>query len=142
MDTIVRKITVEVVTSYAKGAGTEGKVFLGLGGREFRLDIDSHDDFDRGDEVVYELGEGSNVCFPDRNDPRTGLPISVDAVLAHPVYIRLVPDDNADDWDLANVHVRLHAADEVIRYAALEGPNAHIWLGLQSGNCLHLQRAD
>lgn len=140
MDTIVRKITVDITTSFAKGAGTEGQVFLGLGGREFRLDIDSYEDFDRGDEVTYELGEDANVRFPERNDPRQGFPIGIDDVTAKPVYLRLAPHDKSDDWNLANVHVRISAGDEELRYAALDGAQENIWLGPQSGNLVHLKR--
>lgn len=140
MDNIVRKITVDITTSFAKGAGTEGQVFLGLGGREFRLDVDSHEDFERGDEITYELGEDANVRLPDRNDPRTGYPIHVEDVLAKPVYIRLVPHDKSDDWNLANVHVRILASDADLRFAALDGPHDNIWLGPQSGNIVHLKR--
>lgn len=142
MDKLVRKITVDITTSFAKGAGTEGQAFLGLGGREFRLDIEEHADFDRGDETTYEFGEGANVVHPERNDPRLGLPVSLDDVLAHPVYLRLVPKDRADDWNVASVLVKVQAgAHDVVRYSALEGPQENIWLGTQSGTCLHLKRA-
>jgi hypothetical protein len=141
VDKLVRKITIDITTSFAKGAGTDGQAFLGLGGREFRLDIADHEDFERGDETTYELGEGSNVVKPERNDPRVGLPITLDDVLAHPVYLRLVPDDKADDWNLANIRVKIQAGHEIVRYRALEGPQENIWLGYQSGTWLHLKRA-
>ena len=35
MDNLVRKITVEITTSFARGAGTEGQAFLGSGQRWF-----------------------------------------------------------------------------------------------------------
>lgn len=137
---LVRKITVDITTSFAKGAGTEGQVFLGLGGREFRLDIDSYEDFDRGEEVTYEMGENANVNLPERNDPRQGFPIHLEDVLSRAVYLRLVPDDKSDDWNLANVRVRVQAGDEDVRFSALDGPQDNIWLGPQSGNWVHLKR--
>ena len=142
MDKLVRKITVDITTSFAKGAGTEGQAFLGLGGREFRLDIDEHADFDRGDETTYEFGEGANVVHPERNDPRLGCPVTMEDVIAHPVYLRLVPKDRADDWNVASIRVRVQAgAHDVVRYTALDGAQDNIWLGIQSGTCLHLKRA-
>ena len=142
MDPLVRKITVEITTSYAPGAGTEGQVFLGIGGREFRLDIEAYEDFDRGDEVVYELGEDANVRFPERNDPRQGYPLTVENVGSRPVYLRLVPRDKSDDWNLANVHVRVLAGDRQVRFGALDGSSDNIWLGPQSGTTLLLTRIE
>lgn len=139
MENLVRKITVDIATSYAKGAGTEAQVFLGLGGREFRLDIDAYEDFDRGDEVTYELGEGGNVVEPERNDPRIGYPVTLDGIKMHPVYLRMVPKKDSDDWNLANVRIRCVAGSEELRYSALDGGSEHIWLGLQSGTVLYLK---
>ena len=142
MDTLVRKITVEITTSFAAGAGTEGQVFLGIGGREFRLDIEEYEDFDRGDEVTYELGEDANVRFPERNDPRQGYPLTVEAVTSRPAYLRMVPHDKSDDWNLANVHVRVLAGEKQVRFGALDGPQDNIWLGPQSGTTLALSRIE
>lgn len=140
MQRIVRKITIDITTSFAKGAGTEGEVFLGLGGREFRLYIDEQEDFEAGDEVTYELGEGANIENRERNDPRMGMPISIDDVLTHPVYIRLVSHKASDDWNIANVRARIVAEEETLRYGALEGSQDNIWLGPQSGSWLYLRR--
>jgi hypothetical protein len=136
----VRKITIDITTSFAEGAGTEGQVFFGIGGREFRLDIDDHEDFERGDEMTYELGEGANVKDRERNDPRKGMPIDLDAVLTHPVYLRLVSHKASDDWNIANVRARVVAEEETLRFSALEGGADNIWLGPQSGSWLYLRR--
>ena len=138
---MVRKISVEITTSFAKGASTDGDVFLGLGGREFRLDIADHEDFGDGDETTYEFGEGANVSHPERNDPRRGLPLELDHVTSRPVYIRLDAHDGADDWNVANVRVRVQATDGGAEYSALDGGSENIWLGKQSGSVLHLHRA-
>jgi hypothetical protein len=140
VDALVRKITVEITTSYADGAGTEGAVFLGLGGREFRLDIDDYEDFDRGDEHAYELGEDANVRFADRNDPRQGMPLSLADIASRPAYLRLEPRGKSDDWNVASVTVRVVAGSETVRYGALQGSNESIWLGPQSGTTLHLKK--
>ncbi len=143
MNNLVRKITVNITTSLSKGAGANGMAFLGLGGREFRLDIDHHADFGAGDETTYEFGEDSNVMHPDRNDPRSGYPITVEDITSRPVFLRYVPHGKADDWNLAYVEVRINTMDDrLVRYSALEGPQDNIWLGPQSGQIMHLTRAE
>ena len=143
MESLVRKIVVDIVTSYASGAGTRGEVFLGVGGREFRLNVDRSADFERGAESSYQLGEDANVRDAERNDPRQGRPVRVADVLAHPVYIRMAPKGAGDDWNVESVNVRVMHEDErrAIRFCALEGPKENIWLGLQSGTTLHLDRS-
>ena len=136
---MIQKITVDITTTFAKGASTKGAVFLGLGGREFRLDIDDHDDFDEGDDTVYVLGEDSNVMFPARNDPRAGLPLSLADATRHPVYVRLEPHAKQDDWELANVRVRVDGTSGKLAFAALQGGTERLWLGRESGTILHLR---
>ena len=136
---MIQKITVDITTTFAKGASTKGAVFLGLGGREFRLDIDDHDDFHEGDEVSYVFGVAANVLFPDRNDPRKGLPLSLGDATRHPVYIRLEPQAKQDDWEVANVRVRVAALSGNVAFAALQGGDERLWLGRESGTILHLR---
>jgi hypothetical protein len=148
VDKIVRKITVDLVTDHAKeSAAARGMVFLGLGGREFRLDIPDYDDFDQGDHTIYELGEGANVSTAERNDPRTGYQLTAELVAARPAYIRFEPQgrmlaslESRDDWHLAEVRVRVLVGQEELRFSALDGPQESIWLGLQSGLILYLDR--
>jgi hypothetical protein len=140
VETLVRKIIVELHTDSDEGASTKGQVFLGLGGREFRLDIKGHDDFDQNEEAIYELGEGSNVLNSARNDPRTGMPVTIEAVTTFPAYIRLAPRKDSDDWKLALVKVVAIGGDHEVRFAALDATNEDLWLGPQSGNCLYLRR--
>ncbi len=139
---LVRRIVVDVVTSHATGAGTTAPVMLGLGGREFRLLVDAGDDFERGAESNFQLGEDANVLLPSRNDPRLGSPIHVRDVLSHPVYVRLLPKSDKDDWLVEGVTVRVIPQGErrAIRYLALPGPQDAAWLGLQSGTVLQLRR--
>jgi hypothetical protein len=139
---LVRRIVVDVVTSHATGAGTAAPVMLGLGGREFRLQVDADEDFERGAESNFQLGEDANVQHPSRNDPRLGVPIHVRDVLSHPVYVKLLAKADKDDWLVEGVTVRVIPQGErrAIRYAALEGPQQTAWLGLQSGTVLHLRR--
>lgn len=50
-------ILCQIITGDIDNAGTDGRVFLGLGAREFRLDSDS-DDYERDSWREYILGEG------------------------------------------------------------------------------------
>lgn len=136
---MIHHVAVDITTTFAEGASTDGAVYLGLGGREFRLDIGDHHDFVEGDEVTYVFGEGANVLFPERNDPRAGLPLSLEDVRRFPVYIRLEAHQKQDDWELANVRVRISASSGSVKYAALQGGTERLWLGRQSGNILHLR---
>lgn len=143
MESQVRRIVVDIVTSFASGAGTRGEVFLGLGGREFRLTVDRDSDFEQGAEMSYQLGEDANVRDPARNDPRQGYPVRVADVLSFPVYIRMVPRGSSDDWNIEAVQVRVmpEAERRNIRFVALEGSKENIWLGSQSGTTLYLHRS-
>ena len=52
----VTGILCQVITGKQSGAGTDGRIFLGLGGREFRLDS-SRDDYERGSWREYICGQ-------------------------------------------------------------------------------------
>lgn len=143
MERLVRRIVVDIATGFASGAGTRGDVYLGLGGREFRLRVDQGSDFEQGAEMSYQLGEDGNVLDPARNDPRVGRPVRVGDVLGHPVYVRMQPRGDKDDWNVDAVQVRVLHEDErrAIRFSALDGPSENVWLGAQSGTMLHLGRS-
>jgi hypothetical protein len=60
----VTQIQVRITTSSVTGAGTNAKVFLGIGGREFRLDsANPCGDFETGQDVIYTLGVNANANF-------------------------------------------------------------------------------
>ncbi len=54
------KIEVHINTSDIEDAGTDGSVYLGICGREFRCDT-SADDFERGSNRTYIFGVSANV---------------------------------------------------------------------------------
>ena len=66
----VDRIVVKIQTGNKSAAGTNGKVYLGIGGREFRLNK-SGDQFKRNKEDEFILGVGANILSPDKN----GLPL-------------------------------------------------------------------
>src|SRR5689334_9844294 len=96
--TDVTSIAVDLVTGRGSGASSDGSVYLGLGGREFRLARSDIDDYQGGADK-YILGEGSNkIENAETSDPRQQY-IEVESLRRLPVYIRFAPyrgsvDDN------------------------------------------------
>src|SRR5690606_11669367 len=72
--------------------GTLGHVFLGICGREFRLNRLGKNDFKRNDVSQFVLGDASDrfsVANPDDNDPKSPFPIDTKYLMAYPIYLRL-----------------------------------------------------
>lgn len=141
MKSLIRRIVVDVVTSHADRAGTTAPVFLGLGGREFRLSVAGIAAFEQGAESTFHFGDDANVEFPERNDPRLGDPLTVADVLGIPAYIRLETRHDRDDWNVTSVAVRVHSQGErrAIRFSALNKLGQSLWLGADCGTRLYLQ---
>jgi len=131
--------------------GTDGSVFLGIGGREFRLDS-SVDDFERGSYRVYVLGSAPAQSFlpwpewwpqvavshPDRNDPALGLRLDTSVFNPLPKYLRL---EGSDHWALCSAIAAVYAGDQfIIAYATPDSLRPHVWLGPTSGRVVHLTR--
>ena len=101
--TPINSIQLNIQTGGLSNAGTDGDVYLGLGGREFSIDS-SADDFERGSSRLYNLGEGSNVLHSNLNDPREP-PLYTEQVANYPVYIRFNPKSRNDTWQLQRADV-------------------------------------
>jgi hypothetical protein len=112
---LLTQIRARIKTANVAGAGTNAKVFLGIAGREFRLDREGPPDFEQGQDVTYIFGvvnpdfdqgcpeptgpgcaidnntmQTSNIANADDNDPR--IPgVSVQDALGQglPIYIRM-----------------------------------------------------
>jgi hypothetical protein len=139
----ITQIRIRVVTSNRPSAGTSDFVYLGLGGREFRLqDQDlTFDDFATGSDHTYVFGMGSNVIPADLNNPRDPQ-LTTDDLQAFPIYIRKSEDTQSliqSNWDVEEVTVTIVAGNQQIVYSALEGP-AHLWLTNDAGLILSLKR--
>ena len=68
----VKQIIVNLKTSDRAGAGTNGHVYLGLGGREFNLNL-STEDREPGATDSYTLGEGRTSSTRTRTIPGLAL---------------------------------------------------------------------
>jgi hypothetical protein len=141
----VKQIIVNLKTSNRAGADTNGHVYLGLGGREFNLNLPTGDR-ELGATDTYTLGEETNILNPDENDPRagSGCPLEQGQLFWVPVYIRFQGENFEDRWNLDSVGVRVFSSDPhdpanpELRFSRLLGPNFHLWLGGKYGNYCYL----
>jgi hypothetical protein len=83
----VHRLRVEVTTGDVTWAGTDDDVTLTLAGRDWNLDNEDHDDFERGNTDGFDL------------DPQTGLQASD----IHSIRIHKSPDGFAGGWRLHGV---------------------------------------
>lgn len=145
----VTGILAQLITGDVDNAGTDGSIYLGLGGREFRLDS-KEDDYERGSWREYVLGQGPvepnlpppqiRVEWPDFNDPRVGFPLDTVNLTKSPVYIRFEPSGDSPNWNLRFAAVLVYAGSFV---AAFTPPAAfdNLWLGDPMGKILYLTDA-
>jgi len=123
----------------SEGPGTDGDVYIGIAGREFFIDTTA-DDFERGADKNYVLGDGANVNFREFNDPREPQ-LSTDDLGKFPVYLRFEPGGSNPDWNVERVRVTVNPGRSEIRFdnVRLAGlPD--IWLGQRMGKTVHLTR--
>ncbi|MHA2123586.1 MAG: hypothetical protein ACW990_20500 [Promethearchaeota archaeon] len=89
----INKIQVNIRTGSQRV--TYGTVFLGIAGREFKLDTKGTN-FQPNQEDQFILGEGSNIggnSSPAENDPRNPK-LDTDDISEFPAYIRFLPYPN------------------------------------------------
>jgi hypothetical protein len=136
-----------MVTGNVNDAGTNGDIYLGLGGREFHLDS-TENDFQRASIREYLLGAppippnsgGVQVTNKDKNDPRKGFQLDTDNLSRTPVYIRFEPEPQIpanDHWNLNFASVLVYDTAFVIGYTPALGFD-NLWLGHVSGKILYL----
>lgn len=135
----INTIHFHIQTGDLSGAGTDGNVYLGLGGREFNVDT-TRDDFERGAARVYILGDGANIRNDAKNDPRNPQ-LFTERLANFPVYIRFNPRSESDNWQLQRADLRfndsLHLDWDTVSLVAND-PQKGIWMGVRSGLVVHL----
>ena len=145
----IEQVGVTVITGNINGAGTNGLVYLGIGGREFRLNKGGNQ-FDKGDTDNFQIG---GVAGPDsinnqnNSNDLPAIPGTVNAPTIeystlddHPTYIRFEPQDNDDNWNVqsVSVNVKESGAGGGARTFNDRTGNGNIWLGKESGLFLGL----
>jgi len=144
----VTGVLCQIMTADVDGAGTDGNVYLGLGGREFRLDS-REDDYERGSWREYVLADASpepNLTIPqvrlrnwEKNDPTLRFPLETSDLARTPVYIRFEPHSGFDSWNLFFAAVSVYAGEFVVGYTPPDHFN-DIWLGDAMGKVLYLTK--
>ncbi|WP_207957816.1 hypothetical protein [Streptomyces sp. YIM 98790] len=139
----ITTVTVRIHTADVRGAETEGRVYLGLAGREFRL-RKSASGFARGAQETFTLGEGADVFDAGFNDPRSPALDTAD-LDRFPAYLRLDPTGSGPAWCLEHARVTVNPGSgsaQVFESPALdgEGEDRRIWLDAYYGTALHLRR--
>ncbi len=140
----IHRIIVQVKTASGRKTGTNGRVYLGVCSREFRL-RKTASDFHSGGEPMFVLGEGANVSHPALNDPRHPQLDTNDAE-KYPVYIRFEPLSASDNWKVRVVCVRvegdlsLHDPDLIKEFGTpVSASSEGLWLGRNEGLFYYLK---
>ncbi|MCX4242168.1 hypothetical protein [Paraliomyxa miuraensis] len=133
--TAITTIHVKIATG---NNGTMGAVYLGLGGREFRLNRIGHNDFQRNSISQFVLGDASHayaVSHPDDNDPTSPMPLDTIDLARFPVYIRLAGANG--HWEIVGGVVDVHAGPTMHTFDLMERASM-VLLGPDSGEYLVL----
>jgi hypothetical protein len=141
----ISKIELKLWTGLEEGSGTDGRVYLGIAGREYAIKSQgSFRDFQpRADAVTYIFGDGANIDRPQDNDPRRPWQTDASDTTRCPMYIRFAPNGSGDSWNLQRADVTVWfkgtdpgAVGQQIEFSRLaSGP--HLWLGEQQGQFLY-----
>jgi hypothetical protein len=135
----ITRIKVTVHTGDRNEAGTDGTVYLGICGREFKLARAGVDDFERASHRDYFLGSSANVEQAAFNNPASPQLDTTDAD-RFPAYIRFEPQGGSPNWDLDGVEVTITPGGA--KYQRLgDGGGAHLLLGQNMGKFCYLRKA-
>jgi hypothetical protein len=130
--------TIEVMITTGNN-GTLGAVYLGIGGREFRLNRLGHNDFMRNDVGQFVLGDASHpfsVADPDANDPKLPLPLDSSDLRRFPVYLRLAGANGHWHVMAGTIKVSAGPATQTIRILPT---GCQILLGPDAGEMLFVR---
>jgi len=134
----ITQIKAVIHTGDRNSAGTDGSVYLGICGREFKLTRADVDDFERSSHREYFLGNVSNVEQPKFNDPRSPQLDTTDTD-RYPVYIRFEPKGDSPDWDFDGAVITITPGGTKLGRMG-DGGGAHLWLGQNMGKFCYLTK--
>jgi|SRR5215213_2491142 len=134
----ITQIKAVIHTGDRNNAGTDGTVYLGICGREFKLTRSDVDDFERSSHREYFLGNVSNVEEPRFNDPRSPQLDTADTD-RYPVYIRFEPQGGSPNWDFDGALVTITPGGVKLGRMG-DGGGAHLWLGQNMGKFCYLTK--
>jgi hypothetical protein len=139
------RLRVKIHTSDRVDAGTHGDVYLGIGGREFRIES-GENDFEKGSVRTYGVikTDPGEIQINDQsnNDPEKNYLIIIGDLDKYPVYIRFEPENQNDHWTVQYVSVAVFSQLFVQKaYEALQPENddqTFLTLGTSCGKYLYL----
>lgn len=132
----IKRIDARIKTGNREGAGSSGRFYLGIGGREFRLDIPGTNDFEQNMDQIFTLGEASNVGNPSHNDPRSPLQLITENLNKYPKYIRFEPESENDNWNLEEITITVNPGVGQVVFSGLSG-DAHLWFGARNNRTFY-----
>jgi hypothetical protein len=146
----IDRLSVRFITAALSGAGTDGDVYLEIGGREFHIDSKAND-YETATDRTYGLGNGlgsgggeTTVLDKVDNDPAEPYPLTDSKIDNNPVWVRFEPDGDNDRWICQYVSVKARDNGVTIRfYEALEpedDTDITLTFGHGSGKFLFLHR--
>jgi hypothetical protein len=127
----INRIDARIKTGKRSGAGSDGTFYLGVAGREFRLNIPGTDDFEEGKDQIFTLGAGSNVENATHNDPVSPFQIATENLNRYPKYLRFEPASATDNWNLEEIVLTVNPGPGQIVFSGL-GAGANLWLGARN----------
>ena len=132
----ITRIDVRIKTGRgSKLAGTDGDVYIRIGGREFFVDS-AADDFEQGSDRTYTFGEGANVRDAALNDPRSPYQLLTENLNRFPINLRFIPGPGSrgqgDVWLLESITVTVNPGTGQVQYQALGGSD-NLVLGKRAG---------
>lgn len=142
----ITQILAHVKTADVSHAGTDSWIYLGVGGREFLLDLADRTDTHTGQDDKYYFGEGTNVADPQYNDPRTP-PLDTDDLPYFPVYLRMETSGSEPPWCVEWVSVTINPDTREARHYVHPGLHRttetnRIWLADAYGKAIYLRPDD
>lgn len=148
---VVEAIYPFLITSEDSKSGTDAAIYLGIGGREFRLNTEKND-FKRGrsfEGVIGRVDFGRELENSEMNDSRSPVTLRTETLDRDPVYLRIEGNDHWKLWG-ARVTVFIAGADGELEsatayFADIDNRGGDtftggLWLGPKAGRMLYLRR--
>jgi hypothetical protein len=139
----ITRIIVQIKTGTLPDSGTDGDVYLGIGGREFHLDS-RDEDFDTGFDTQYVLGEPTSlpnqkpVLNAEHNDPRVDYVMQSEFLDKFPAYIRFEQTGDSSAWNLELARVTTLSHGNVVAIYENLSLSNNLWLGDNFGKYCYL----
>lgn len=140
----IQSIVAMTWTADRKDAGTDGDVYLGIGGREFYIDLWDVDDNERGRAYSAVIGPAATISQPAMNDTRYPYQLYTERLDDFPVYLRFRGDNH---WCLSAALVLVYGGTSWSDLHFSRGYSTPypadldkgLWLGPGAGECIHLK---